>query len=76
MVLKGLVDLAFVLMAVENKTKTDMHPSWQIGMKILQKIMKKHHETVATIFQMLIDKIVAGGSCISQYTGRICKCSD
>ncbi|XP_011647262.1 Fanconi anemia group I protein [Pogonomyrmex barbatus] len=68
LVLKGLVDLAFVLMAVENKTKTGTHPLWQIGTKILQKIMRKHHEAVATIFQMLIDKITAGGSCISQYT--------
>lgn len=76
LVLKGLVDLAFVLMTVENKTKTGPHPLWQIGTKILQKIMRKHHETVATIFQMLIDKITAGGSCISQYTGKICKYSD
>ncbi|KYQ49928.1 Fanconi anemia group I protein [Trachymyrmex zeteki] len=68
LVLKGLVDLAFVLMAVENKTKTDVHPLWQIGTKILQKIMRKHHETVATIFQMLIDKIIASRSSISQYT--------
>ncbi|XP_018371290.1 PREDICTED: Fanconi anemia group I protein [Trachymyrmex cornetzi] len=68
LVLKGLVDLAFVLMAVENKTKTNVHPLWQIGTKILQKIMRKHHETVATIFQMLIDKIVASRSSISQYT--------
>jgi len=70
------VDLAFVLLAVENKTKTGAHPLWQIGTKILQKIMRKHHETIATIFQMLIDKIIAGGSCIFQYTGTICKCSD
>ncbi|XP_018402667.1 PREDICTED: Fanconi anemia group I protein [Cyphomyrmex costatus] len=68
LVLKGLVDLAFVLMAVENKTKTDIHPLWRIGTKILQKIMRKHHETVATIFQMLIDKIIASRSSISQYT--------
>ncbi|EGI62534.1 Fanconi anemia group I protein-like protein [Acromyrmex echinatior] len=68
LVLKGLVDLAFVLMTVENKTKTNVHPLWQIGIKILQKIMRKHHETVATIFQMLIDKIVASRSSISQYT--------
>jgi len=69
--LKGLVDLAFVLLAVENKTKMNVHPLWQIGTKMLQKIMRKHHETVATIFQMLIDKIVASKSSISQYTGRI-----
>ncbi|XP_071633870.1 Fanconi anemia group I protein isoform X1 [Temnothorax longispinosus] len=68
LVLKGLVDLAFVLMAAENKMKTGAHPLWQIGTKILQKIMRKHHETVATIFQKLIDKITAGGSCIFQYT--------
>ncbi|CAL1679736.1 unnamed protein product [Lasius platythorax] len=68
LVLKGLVDLAFVLMAVENKSKTGAHPLWQVGMKILQKIMRKHHETVATVFQTLLDKIIAGGSSISQYT--------
>ncbi|KAL6423840.1 hypothetical protein ACFW04_010347 [Cataglyphis niger] len=68
LVLKGLVDLAFVLMSVENKSKTGVHPLWQVGMKILQKIMRKHHETVATVFQMLLDKIIANGSCISQYT--------
>lgn len=76
LVLKGLVDLAFVLMAVENKTKTGAHPLWQIGTKILQKIMRRHHETFATIFQMLIDKIIASGSYISQYTGKIYKYSD
>lgn len=70
------MDLAFVLMAIENKAKTGAHPLWQIGIKVLQKIMRKHHETVATIFQMLIDKIIAGGSCISQYTGRMYKYSD
>lgn len=70
--LKGLVDLAFVLLAVENKSKTEPHPLWQIGMKILQKIMKNHHETVATVFQMLIDKIMAE-SCTSQYSGKIFK---
>lgn len=74
--LKGLVDLAFVLMSVENKSKTGAHPLWQVGMKILQKIMRKHHETVATVFQMLLDKIIANGSCISQYTGIIFKYSD
>lgn len=68
LVLKGLVDLAFVLMTVENKSKTGAHPLWQVAIKILQKIMKKHHETVATVFQTLLDKIIAGGSCISQYT--------
>jgi len=69
--LKGLVDLAFILMATENKSKTGIHPSWQLGAKILQKIMKKHHETVATVFQILIDKIIGGGLCISQYTGKL-----
>ncbi|XP_011335090.1 Fanconi anemia group I protein homolog isoform X2 [Ooceraea biroi] len=68
LVLKGLVDLAFILMAAENKSKTGTHPSWQLGTKVLQKIMKKHHETVATVFQTLIDKIIGGGLCISQYT--------
>ncbi|GAB1869216.1 Fanconi anemia group I protein-like protein [Camponotus japonicus] len=68
LVLKGLVDLAFVLMALENKSKTGAHPLWQVGIKILQKIMRKHHETVATVFQMLLDKIIAGGLYISQYT--------
>lgn len=68
LVLKGLVDLAFVLMTVENKSKTGAHPLRQVAIKILQKIMKKHHETVAIIFQTLLDKIIAGGSCISQYT--------
>ncbi|XP_029669102.1 Fanconi anemia group I protein isoform X2 [Formica exsecta] len=68
LVLKGLVDLAFVLMTVENKSKTGAHHLWQVGIKVLQKIMRKHHETVATVFQMLLDKIIAGGSCISQYT--------
>jgi len=56
-------------MALENKSKTGAHPLWQVGIKILQKIMRKHHETVATVFQMLLDKIIAGGLYISQYTG-------
>ncbi|XP_011143561.1 Fanconi anemia group I protein [Harpegnathos saltator] len=68
LILKGLVDFTFVLMATEHKSKTDTHPLTQIGIKILQRIMRKHHETVATVFQMLIDKIIAGGLFISQYT--------
>lgn len=71
MVLKGLVDLAFVLMATEHKSKISTHPLCQIGMKVLQRIMRKHHETVATVLQMLIDKIIAGGLYISQYTGKV-----
>lgn len=70
LVLKGLVDLAFILMATENKSKTCAHPSCQLGIKVLQKIMKKHHETVAIVFQTLIDKIIGGGLYISQYTGK------
>ncbi|XP_032678232.1 Fanconi anemia group I protein isoform X3 [Odontomachus brunneus] len=68
LVLKGLVDLAFVLMATEQKSKTNAHPLCQIGVKVLQRIMRKHHETVATVLQTLIDKIIAGGLYISQYT--------
>lgn len=71
LVLKGLVDLAFVLMATERKSKTSAHPLCQIGVKVLQRIMRKHHEAVASVFQTLIDKIIAGGLYISQYTGKI-----
>lgn len=69
LVLKGLVDLAFILMATECRSKTDMHPSWEIGIKILQKIMKIHHETVATVLQALIDKTIADRLHIFQYAG-------
>lgn len=58
-------------MATEYKSKTGMHPLWQIGIKVLQRILKKHHETIATVLQTLIDKIIAGGLSISQYTGKI-----
>ncbi|XP_014472318.1 PREDICTED: Fanconi anemia group I protein isoform X5 [Dinoponera quadriceps] len=68
LVLKGLVDLAFGLMATECKSKTGAHPLWKIGIKVLQRIMRKHHETVATVLQTLIDKIIASGLSISQYT--------
>lgn len=70
MVLKGLVDLAFVLMATEYRSKTGEHSLWQIGTKILQKMMRKHHEIVTTVLQILIDKIIASGLYISQYTGN------
>lgn len=58
-------------MTTEYKSKTGAHPLWQIGIKMLQRIMRKHHETVATVLQTLIDKIVAGGLSISQYTGKV-----
>lgn len=57
-------------MATEYKFKTGEHPLWQIGTKILKKIMRKHHETVGSVLQTLIDKIIASGLNISQYTGK------
>ncbi|XP_015179338.1 PREDICTED: Fanconi anemia group I protein homolog isoform X2 [Polistes dominula] len=68
-VLKGIMDLAFVLMDTEHSTgkisKCTIH---KIGIQILQRLLKKKHEICGPVLQLLTDKIVAGGLLISQYT--------
>ncbi|KAI4488492.1 hypothetical protein M0802_011598 [Mischocyttarus mexicanus] len=68
-VLKGIMDLAFVLMDTEHSTgKNSKYSIHKIGIQILQKLLKKKHEICGTVLQLLTDKIIAGGLLISQYT--------
>ncbi|XP_033322360.2 Fanconi anemia complementation group I isoform X5 [Megalopta genalis] len=68
MVLKGLMELAFVLMSTSQKLKHNTSVLWNTGAEIIQEIIKKRHETVATVLQELIDKIVVGGTPMIHYT--------
>uniref|UniRef100_A0A0C9QHI6 Fanci_0 protein n=1 Tax=Fopius arisanus TaxID=64838 RepID=A0A0C9QHI6_9HYME len=67
MVLKGLLDLAFVLMDTGKPKEGEDNQLHEVGVKILQKLVKKRHEVGATVLQNLTDKIVAGGAAISHY---------
>ncbi|XP_078053426.1 Fanconi anemia complementation group I isoform X2 [Augochlora pura] len=68
MVLKGLVQLAFALMSTSQKFKHNTSVLWNTGAEIVREIIKKRHETVATVLQELIDKIVVGGTPTIHYT--------
>ncbi|XP_046613959.1 Fanconi anemia group I protein [Neodiprion virginianus] len=70
MVVKGLVDLAFVLMAMGVKLGEEAHAVvlWEIGNKIIQKLIKKRQEIGPTVLQTLNDKIICGGASVTQYT--------
>ncbi|XP_034935128.1 Fanconi anemia group I protein [Chelonus insularis] len=67
LVLKGLVELSFVLLEAKIKDVDDklLH---DIGLKIIQKLIKKRHEIGATVLQHLTNKIIASGASVSQYT--------
>ncbi|KAI4477388.1 hypothetical protein M0804_012774 [Polistes exclamans] len=68
-VLKGIMDLAFVLMDTEHSTgKNSKYTVHKIGIQIIQRLLKKRHEICGSVLQLLTDKIVAGGLLISQYT--------
>ncbi|XP_026674075.1 Fanconi anemia group I protein isoform X2 [Ceratina calcarata] len=69
LILKGLTDLAFTLMKVEQKSKNNATVMWHIGSDIIQEIIKKRHETVPAVLQELINKIVSGGTSTTHYTG-------
>ena len=69
LVLKGMVDFAFVLLSVERKAGVEQHLPWDYGCKILQKIARKRHDAGGTILENLVDKIVRGGTQVIQYTG-------
>lgn len=71
LVLQGLVDFAFVLMDSDNRLKTDDHHLSDLGIRIVQKLIRKRHEIGATVLRTLTDKIVSGGSAIAQYTGKL-----
>ncbi|XP_076651610.1 Fanconi anemia complementation group I isoform X3 [Halictus rubicundus] len=68
MVLKGLIELAFVLMSTSQKFKHNAAVLWNTGTDIIREIIKKRHETVSTVLQELIDKIIAGGTPMVHYT--------
>ncbi|XP_063989742.1 Fanconi anemia group I protein homolog [Diachasmimorpha longicaudata] len=67
LVLQGLLDLAFVLMDTGKARDGEENLLHEVGVKILQKLMKKRHEIVPIVLQNLTDKIVAGGTAISHY---------
>lgn len=69
-VVKGLVDLAFVMMGMGSKFGDDNHATvlWEIGNKIIQRLIKKRHEIGPTVMGTLTDKIMCGGGDVSQYT--------
>ncbi|XP_043276970.1 Fanconi anemia group I protein [Venturia canescens] len=68
LVLQGLVELAFVLMDTDSRMKDDEHQLSELGIRIIQKLIRKRHEIGATVLRKLADKIISGGSAISQYT--------
>ncbi|CAL7938106.1 unnamed protein product [Xylocopa violacea] len=68
LVLKGLVGLAFTLMSADQKSKNNAAATWPIGSKIIQKIVKKRHETIPVVLEELITKIVIGNTSTTHYT--------
>ncbi|CAK9794572.1 Fanconi anemia group I protein [Anthophora plagiata] len=69
LVLKGLTSLAFMLMSVDQKLKGNTTTAvWCTGSEIIREVVKKRHETVPTVLQELINKIVAGGTTTMHYT--------
>ncbi|KAH0548377.1 Fanconi anemia group I protein [Cotesia glomerata] len=69
LVLKGLVDLAFVLLETKSKVQDpEEYSLHDIGNKILQKLLKKRHEIGTTVLQILTKKIIAGGNVVTQFT--------
>ncbi|XP_014217237.1 Fanconi anemia group I protein homolog [Copidosoma floridanum] len=76
LILKGMVDFAFVLLSIERKAGAEEHPPWEYGCKILQKIAKRRGDAGGTILQTLVDKIVCAGTNVVQYTdclGYMCR---
>lgn len=69
MVLKGLVDFAFVLLSIERKTGIESHLFWNLGHMILHKIISKNSEAGDTVLKIVIDKIKHAGTNVNQYTG-------
>lgn len=69
---KGLVDLSFLMMGVGTKLGDEVHTGtlWDIGNKILQKLIKKRFEIGPTVIQCLTDRIIRGGAAVSQYTSN------
>ncbi|XP_001605378.1 Fanconi anemia group I protein [Nasonia vitripennis] len=68
LVLKGMVDFAFVLLGIDRKAGTEHHLPWEYGCKIVQKIARKRSDAGGTILEILVDKIVRAGSNVIQYT--------
>nr|XP_034193738.1 Fanconi anemia group I protein isoform X2 [Osmia lignaria] len=67
LILKGFMNLAFALMNSDQKLKNNATIVWSIGGEIIREVIKKRHETVATVMQELVNKIVAGGTSIIHY---------
>ncbi|XP_015609522.1 Fanconi anemia group I protein isoform X2 [Cephus cinctus] len=65
---KSLMDLSFILMDTKKSPKVNVTSLWDIGIKIMQKLVKKQHDAVATVLQMLTQKIIAGGTSVTRYT--------
>ncbi|OAD51916.1 Fanconi anemia group I protein [Eufriesea mexicana] len=68
LVLKGLTNLAFTLMNIDQKSKNNVTDMCNMGSEIIQEIIKKRHETVPFVLQELINKIVAASASATHYT--------
>ncbi|KAJ8664238.1 hypothetical protein QAD02_005900 [Eretmocerus hayati] len=68
LVLKGMVDFAFVLLGVDRKANSENPQSWDYGTKVLQRIARKRLDAGGSILEILVNKIVQGGVNVIQYT--------
>lgn len=73
LVLKGMVDFAFVLLGFDRKASNENHLAWDFGCKIIQKIARKRDDAGATILDILVGKIVGCATSVTQYTGNFYK---
>ncbi|XP_012153284.2 Fanconi anemia complementation group I isoform X2 [Megachile rotundata] len=67
LILKGFMNLAFALMSSDQKLKNNTTVTVRIGAEIIREVIKKRHETIATVMEELVNKIVAGGASTIYY---------
>ena len=70
-IFESLLYFASNLMSIEKKMSHDEVLLSEMGGKIIQKIARKIYFSGPTILQLLSDKILSGGSSVSQFTGNI-----
>ncbi|KAG7201026.1 hypothetical protein KM043_003378 [Ampulex compressa] len=74
LVLQGLMNLAFVLM--DQKSKNSSSAFCELGVKMLQRLVRKRREMVVVVLQLLIEKIMGSGIVVSHYAeclGYMCR---
>lgn len=57
-------------MDIDQKSKSNVTAMCSMGSEIIQEIIQKRHETVPFVLQELINKIVAGSTLATHYTGN------